>query len=95
MNEIPLSEPLEKRGFRPVETALVGDWASNEQWSIQIRTLWRGVGERRHLARVYDAPADALEVPSVELLHSAESEDQVRATELALEGAERHGDRDD
>lgn len=83
-----LSEPLEERGFRDVETPLPGDWASNVQMSIQI-TSKRDVDRRRtYVARVYDSPADSLELPRVQLLAEAESDDHVEATRRALEGAE-------
>lgn len=84
----PLSEPLEERGFRDVETPLPGDWASNVQMTIQI-TSKRDVDRRRtYVARVYDAPADSLELPRVQLLAEAQSDDHVEATRRALEGAE-------
>lgn len=88
MTDEPLSEPLEERGFRPVETALPGDWATNVQMSIQI-TSKRDVDRRRtYVARIYDAPADSLEVERVQLLAESQSADHVEATRLALEGAE-------
>jgi hypothetical protein len=83
-----LSKPLEERGFRAVETPLPGDWASNVQMSIQI-TSKRDVDRRRtYVARVYDAPADSLELPRVHLLAEAQSDDHVEATRRALEGTE-------
>jgi len=93
MSEDALSEPLESRGFRPIETALPGDWATNVEMSIQI-TSKRDVERRRtYVARVYDAPADSLEIPRVQLLAESQSEDHVEATRLALEGAEdKEGD---
>lgn len=88
MSDESLSEPLEERGFRPVETALPGDWASNVQMSIQI-TSTRDVTQRRtYVARVYDAPVDSFELPRVQLLAESQSSDHVEATRLALEGAE-------
>jgi len=88
MSEEPLSEPLESRDFRPIETALPGDWATNVRMSIQI-TSKRDV-DRRHtyVARVYDAPADSLELPRVQLLAKSQSDDHVEATRLALEGSD-------
>jgi len=84
-----LSDPLEERGFREVDTALPGDWASNVQMSIQI-TSKRDVDRRRtYVARVYDAPADSFEIPRVQMLAEAQSDDHVEATRLALEGAEQ------
>jgi len=84
----PLSEPLEERGFREGETPLPGDWASNVQMSIQI-TSKRDVDRRRtFVARVYDAPADSLELSRVQLLAEAQSADHVEATRLALEEAD-------
>jgi len=84
-----LSDPLEERGFRPVETDLPGDWASNATMSIQIASK-RDVERRRtYVARVYDAPADSLEAPRVQLLAESQSDDHVEATRLALEGAEK------
>lgn len=86
-DENGLSNPLEKRGFREVETALPGDWASNIEMSIQI-TSKRDVDRRRtYVARVYDAPADSLELSRVHLLAEAQSDDHVEATRLALEVA--------
>lgn len=86
--EEPLSGPLEERGFRDVKTSLPGDWASNVQMTIQI-TSKRDVDRRRtYVARVYDAPADSLELTRVQLLAEAQSDDHVEATRLALEGAE-------
>lgn len=83
-----LSKPLEEREFRAVETPLPGDWASNVQMSIQI-TSKRDVDRRRtYVARVYDAPAESLELPRVRLLAEAQSDDHVEATRRALEGAE-------
>jgi len=83
-----LSKPLETRGFRPVETDLQGDWATNVRMSIQI-TSKRDVDRRRaYVARVYDAPADSLEIPRVQLLAESQSDDHVEATRLALEGVE-------
>jgi len=83
-----LSGPLEERGFREVDTALPGDWASNVEMSIQI-TSKRDVDRRRtYVARVYDAPADSLELTRVQLLAESQSDDHVEATRLALEGAE-------
>lgn len=88
MTDDQLSEPLEGRGFRPVETALLGDWATNVRICIQI-TSKRGVDRRRtYVARVYDAPADSLELPRVQLLAESQSDDHVEATMLALKGAE-------
>jgi len=43
---------------------------------------------RTYVARVYDAPADSLELSRVQLLAEAQSDDHVEATRLALEGAE-------
>lgn len=84
------SEPLAERGFRPVETVLSGDWASNVEMSIQI-TSKRDVDRRRtYVARVYNAPADSLELPRVQLLAEAQSDDHVEATRLALQGAEEN-----
>lgn len=83
-----LSDPLEDRGFREVETAIPGDWASNVQLSIQI-TSKRDVDRRRaYVARVYDSPADSLELPRVQLLAEAQAGDHVEATRRALEGAD-------
>jgi hypothetical protein len=88
-DEEPLSEPLEERCFREIETPLPGDWASNVQMAIQI-TSKRDVDRRRtYVARVYDAPADSLEPPRVELLAEAQSDGHVEATRLALEMAEQ------
>jgi hypothetical protein len=88
MSEEPLSEPLESRGFRPIETALPGDWATNVRMSIQI-TSERDVDRRRtYVARVYDAPAHSLELPRVQLLAESQSDDHVEATRLALEGTD-------
>lgn len=88
MTEEELSDPLEQQGFREVETALPGDWASNVQMTIQI-TSKRDVDRRRtYVARVYDAPADSLELSRVQLLAEAQSDGHVEATRLALEGAE-------
>jgi hypothetical protein len=88
-DEEPLSEPLEERCFREIETPLPGDWASNVQMAIQI-TSKRDVDRRRtYVARVYDAPADSLELPRVGLLAESQSDDHVEATRLALEMAEQ------
>jgi hypothetical protein len=88
-DEEPLSEPLEEHGFREIETPLPGDWASNVQMAIQI-TSKRDVDRRRtYVARVYDAPADSLELPRVGLLAESQSDDHVEATSLALEMAEQ------
>ena len=88
--EDPLSEPLEERGFREIETALPGDWASNVQMTIQI-TSKRDVDRRRtYVARVYDAPADSFELQRVQLLAESQSDDHVEATRLALQGAEQN-----
>lgn len=88
-----LSEPLSERGFRPVETDLPGDWASNVEMSIQI-TSKRDVDRRRtYVARVYNAPADSLEIPRVQLLAESQSDDHVEATRFALEGAEKRVQR--
>jgi len=84
----PLSEPLESRDFRPVESAIPGDWASNEERSIQITSKRDIGGERVYIARVYDAPADSLELLRVQLLAQSRSRDHVISTRLALEGAE-------
>ena len=87
-DEEPLSEPLEEHGFREIETPLPGDWASNVQMTIQI-TSERDVDRRRtYVARVYDSPADSLELQRVQLLAESQSDDHVEATRLALEGAE-------
>jgi hypothetical protein len=87
-----IMEPLAKRGFRPVETALPGDWATNEQISIQI-TSKRDVDRRRtYVARVYDAPTDSLELSRVQLLAESPSDDHVEATRHALESAESDAD---
>ena len=83
-----LSEPLAERDFRPVECALPGDWASNVRWTIQLVGERDIEGRKRTVARVYDAPIDALELPRVEQLTVSVSEDTVEATRLALEGAE-------
>jgi hypothetical protein len=83
-----LSEPLSERDFRPVECDLPGDWASNVRWTIQLVGERDIKGRKRTVARVYDAPIDALELPRVEQLTASVSEDNVEATRLALEGAE-------
>jgi hypothetical protein len=93
--EEPLSKPLAERGFRDVETPLPGDWATNVQMSIQI-TAKRDVDRRRtYVARVYDAPADSLELPRVQMLAEAQSDDHVEATRRALEGAEEEKEAED
>jgi hypothetical protein len=57
--------------------------------AIQI-TSKRDVDRRRtYVARVYDAPADSLELPRVGLLAESQSDDHVEATRLALEMAEQ------
>lgn len=88
MSDEPLSDPLEERGFRKVDTPLPGDWASNVQMSVQIMSK-RDVDRRRtYVARVYDAPTDSLEVPRVQVLAESQSNDHVEATRIALKAAE-------
>lgn len=83
------AEPLASRNFRPVDTALPGDWATNEELTVQITTR-RTITERElRVVRVYHGPADALELPRVDILAKSESEDNVAALRLALSGAER------
>jgi len=83
-----LMDPLESRGFRPVETALPGDWGTNGALSIQITSERRIDRRRVTVARVYDARADALAIPRAELLAISQSDDNVTAATLALEAAE-------
>jgi len=81
-----LSAPLAERDFREVETDFPGDWATNESQTIQITSEYDITGTERYIARVYDAPADALELPRVRrLAESVHHVDHVAATRLALE----------
>lgn len=83
------AEPLASRNFRPVDTALPGDWASNVELTVQI-TRRRTISDTELcVVRVYDAPVDALEIPRVDLVGKSEDEDNVTALRLALSGAER------
>lgn len=85
-----LSEPLREHGYRPFDCALRGDWATNERYTVQIISK-RGISrERSYIARVYDAPADAVELPHVGLVATASSGDHVEATRRAVENAASH-----
>ena len=86
-DETDLSEPLAERDYRPVETDFPGDWATNGRWSIQLEAKRDVSGRTITVARVYDMPADALELPRAELLITAESHSHVKAARLALKAA--------
>jgi hypothetical protein len=83
-----LSEPLAERNFRPVECALRGDWASNAWVTIQFVGERDIEGRKRTVARVFDDPIDAIELPHVDEIAVSVSQDHVEAARLALEAAE-------
>lgn len=90
-----LSEPLATRDFHPIDCAFPGDWATNERYTIQITSQRDISGDRIYHARVYDAPADALELPRMEQLSVGSARDHVDATRMALEGVDDLEERTD
>lgn len=87
----PLSEPLREYDFRPIDVDMPGDWATNVVYTIQIDTHRGVTGNKRHVARVYNAPADSLELPRCEQLACAYARGHVDATRRALKAV--YGDQ--